>query len=58
METFEQIVLRVCTKYQQEKKYGGWITIDGRSETEMIWLVIDAIIKELDRRNEATHQTS
>jgi hypothetical protein len=58
METFEQIALRICTEYQQKRQFTGWITVDGRSDIEMIWLVIDAITKELDRRNETTHQTS
>jgi hypothetical protein len=49
-ETFEEIAVRVCMEYEQKKRPEGWISVDGRSEIEMIWLVINAIIKELDRR--------
>lgn len=48
-ETFEQIAVRVCAELDQKLRR-GWITVDGRSEIEKIWVVLDAIIKELDRR--------
>jgi late competence protein required for DNA uptake (superfamily II DNA/RNA helicase) len=50
-ETFKQIATRVCMEFQEKKRLIGWITIDGKSETEMIWAVINAITDELDRRD-------
>jgi hypothetical protein len=49
-ETFEEIAVRVLMEHDQKTRVEGWISVDGKSETQKIWLVIDAIIKELDRR--------
>jgi hypothetical protein len=50
-ETFEMIAVKVCQEYEKQHPSGAlqWNTASG-SETQKIWLVIDAIIKELDRR--------
>jgi hypothetical protein len=49
-ETFEEIAVRVVAEHGRKTETEGWISVDGKSETQRIWLVIDAIIKELDRR--------
>jgi hypothetical protein len=49
-ETFQEIAVRVLMEHEEKKRREGWIAVDGRSEIERIWLVINAITKELDKR--------